>query len=270
MIAFGIGELGIRVDGLAPDAELQAIAQWGRFRAGERRDPWIDLVVRHEPLAGEPQPFDAKQLRVERVAGACRVEMRGAHAEVPDAGTVRVTLEGSDPGRSALAVINVLHATIAWRIVKLGGLLLHAASAVLDGRGFVLIGAEGSGKSTWARGMASAGAIALGDDIALVLPSPTGFDLVGSPLRAKEFGGGTPGRWPLAAILLPRHAEQPSLSPVSGLEVHAALAANLPFATDRGIEPFLSVAATLARTPARRLAFTRTDAGAALLSAMTA
>jgi hypothetical protein len=270
VIAFAIGDLAIRVEGLVPAAEAQALALWGRFLVGDPRSPWIDVVVGHAPEAGTPERFDAKQLRVERLTGSCRLSMHGAHADVPDDGVVRITLDGGDPGRSALAVLNVLHATIAWRIVERGGLLLHAASAVLGGRGFVLVGAEGSGKSTWARGMAASGAIALGDDIALVLPSATGFDLVGSPLRAKEFGGGTPGRWPLAAILIPRQAERPSLSPASGLEVHAALAANLPFAIDRGIEPFLAVAEALARTPARRLAFTRTDAGAALLSTMTA
>lgn len=268
MIAVAIGGLAIRVDGLRPSEEAELRWQWGRFRVEPPTDPWILANVTHLP--GEPEaPFDAKGLRVVREDGESVVSMPGARARVPDEGPTTVEVEGDDPGRNALAVINVLHATIAWRIVDRGGLLLHAASAVLDGRGFVLVGAEGAGKSTWARGMAASGAIALGDDIALVLPSASGFELCGSPLRAREFDGGSPGRWPLAAILLPRHAAEPSLSPVSNLEIHATLAANLPFATDRGIEPFLAVVGALARTPARRLAFTRTDAGASLLSTMT-
>ncbi|HEX6852189.1 MAG TPA: hypothetical protein VF139_12380 [Candidatus Polarisedimenticolaceae bacterium] len=269
MIAVAIDALAIRIEGLRPDEEAEFRWQWGRFRVEPPSDPWILAKVTHR--SGEPAAsFDAKELRVVREPATSLVTMPGVRARVPDEGPLAIEVEGDDPGRNAMAVINVLHATIAWRIVERGGLLLHAASAVLDGRGFVLVGAEGAGKSTWARGMAAAGALALGDDIALVLPSASGFDLVGSPLRAKELDGGTPGRWPLAAILLPRHAARASLTPATRLEVHAALAANLPFATDRGIEPFLAVTEALARTPARRLAFTRTDAGASLLSTMTA
>ena len=270
MIAFAIGELTIRVVGLGEAEERELLAQWGNFRVPGADAPWIEARITHLPAA-PLEPFDAKRLRVEPGGDAFVVSMPGARAVVPDSGALSIGLEGEAPGRNALATINVLHATIAWRIVGLGGLMLHAASAVVEGRAFALVGAEGAGKSTWARGMRDAGAVALGDDIALVLPGRSGFDLIGSPLRAKEFGGGTPGRWPLAAILVPRHAGATALDPVSLLHVQAVLAANVPFAVDRAdlAAAYGRAVSGLASVEARRLSFRPGDPGAAQLASLS-
>lgn len=264
VIAFGIDALSIRVTGLRPAEEAALVEQWGIFRIEPPPHPWIDARIAHRP-GGPLAAFDAKGMRVTREPLACLVSMPAARARVPDAGALDIELEGENAPRNALAVLNVLHAAIAWRIADRGGFLLHAASAVLGGRGFALVGAEGAGKSTWARGMRREGATVLGDDIALVLPSASGFDLIGSPLRAKEFGGGVPGRWPLAAILLPRHAKAPSLEPASNLEAQAALTANLPFLMDRGAGAPSAAIEALSRVPVRRLGFTEDDPGATLL-----
>src|SRR6185503_3299070 len=97
----------------------------------------------------------------------------------------------------------------------------------------VAIGSEGSGKTTWALLAKQAGATVVSDDIVVVEPSPGGgYALLGTPLRAKEHGAFTRGRWPLAALLLPEHGSPPRLSAVKDLRVRARLLSNLPFVTE--------------------------------------
>jgi hypothetical protein len=85
---------------------------------------------------------------------------------------------------------------------------------------------------------------------------------LGSPFRSKEFPSPGPGRWPVAAFLLPHHASEPSLGPVPRLLFEARIAANLLFsaaAWETHAAPAQAAAAIASGAPARVLSF-RPDA----------
>lgn len=271
MIDFDLSGLTVRMTGLPAARERRLAEEWAPFAAPPTARPWLD--VRIDVVAGgsRPRGADAKSMTGGVVDGAAKWAMIGAGAHVPRDGPVEIRIEDAAAEFSLFAVINLMHAAIAWRLPAIGGLMLHAAAAVVDGRAFVLVGAEASGKTTWSRLARAAGARVLSDDIVLVAPSAGGFEALGSPLRAKDFGGGAPGRWPVAAILLPSHGAAAALEPASALRAQAALTANLPFVSDdpgRLVEAGTVVGRLAGTVPARTLVFTREDGGFDLLRAV--
>jgi hypothetical protein len=93
------------------------------------------------------------------------------------------------------------------------------------------VGPSGCGKTTWARTAAEAGIPVLSDDCVLVDFSDGGLVALGSPFRSSDFPAPGPGRWPVAALLIPRHAEVPALASVNRLLLEARISANLLFST---------------------------------------
>ena len=67
---------------------------------------------------------------------------------------------------------NYVRAAVAWQSLRRGGALVHAASAVRDGRGYLFFGESGAGKSTLSA--STRRATILSDDLSLVLPSADG------------------------------------------------------------------------------------------------
>ena len=83
---------------------------------------------------------------------------------------------------------------------------------------------------------------------------------LGSPFRSNDFPAPGPGRWPVAAILLPRHAEAPALAPVDRLMLEARLSANLLYSIPAGERHAIAAAAVqaiVAGAPAYILDFRR-------------
>jgi hypothetical protein len=130
------------------------------------------------------------------------------------------------------ALVNLLSAGIAWRGPRHGALLLHAAGVVIDGRGFVLIGGAGTGKTTWSELARSTGALFVSDDLVLVDASGPPAALLATPIRGDYPMPHGPCRWPLEALLLPAHGTPPRLAPAPPLAIEARLAANLPFVAE--------------------------------------
>ena len=127
---------------------------------------------------------------------------------------------------------NLLRASLAWALPGRGGALLHAAGIALDGRAFVLVGPSGSGKTTWARVAGEAGAVVLSDDLVMVDGIGPRLEALGAPFRSTLRLPLAAGRWPLAAILFPRHGARPSFEPCSALLAKARVTANLTFIAD--------------------------------------
>jgi hypothetical protein len=97
------------------------------------------------------------------------------------------------------AMENYIRCAVAWCAAERGGALVHAASAVRHGRGYLFYGESGAGKSTLSASGARGRVVS--DDLSLVLPREDGgLDLVGTPFRG-TYEGGPPvvGRFPLAA-----------------------------------------------------------------------
>ena len=69
----------------------------------------------------------------------------------------------------------------------------------------------------------------LGDDLVLVERGGSGMEALGAPFRSTHLADYRPGRWPLAAILFPRHGEPVEWVACGALAAQARIAANLPF-----------------------------------------
>lgn len=97
--------------------------------------------------------------------------------------------------RAAEAALKLVFQLVALRS---GGLLLHAASVDLAGRGVLIVGPSGAGKSTLARMCKASGAALLTDETTGVI----GGELHGTPFKSDDDLPGTNARSPLAAILV--------------------------------------------------------------------
>ena len=80
-------------------------------------------------------------------------------------------------------VENFLRVLYAHLCVRGGGLLLHAAGVIRDGRGFVFCGKSGAGKSTTAQLSLEAGVTVLSDDLVIVRRQGDAFRVYGVPFR---------------------------------------------------------------------------------------
>jgi hypothetical protein len=127
---------------------------------------------------------------------------------------------------------NYVRAAVAWQAASRGGALVHAASAVWNGRAYLFYGESGAGKSTLSA--CNRRARVVSDDLSLVLPGDGGgLEVVGSPFRG-TYEGGAPvqGRFPLAAGFRLVKAPAAAVRPVNRLRAMAELVGNLPFVAE--------------------------------------
>ena len=144
------------------------------------------------------------------------------------------------------------------RIVREGGLLLHACGLVRDERALIFTGPSGAGKTTISRlAMRHAGARVLSDDRIVLRPEGQRVRIFGTPWH----GDGELSERrsaPLAAIHVIRHAGQVIAEPLCGAGAAAAVLGNafLPAHDPEGTSHALGFAASLVeRVPVIRLGF---------------
>lgn len=126
---------------------------------------------------------------------------------------------------------NYIRAAVAWQAASRGGALVHAASAVLDGRGYLFYGESGAGKSTLSA--CNRRARIVSDDLSLILPDEDGVALVGSPFRGTyEEGDPVEGSFPLRAGFRLIQSERAEVQPVPRVRALAELVGNLPFVAE--------------------------------------
>lgn len=257
-VAVDFSGLGLWIRGLTDDLARRLEADWAPFLAAERGRPLLVVDVSLETGAAVGGQFRPKQMRATLETGSAHFGMPEGEAEVRDDGKTRVRLLGGPPATVYFAMMNLLRASVAWRLPSQGAAMLHAAGLVVEGRSFVLVGQEGSGKSTWARMGEQRGARVLSDDLVLVACRADGAEALGSPFRSTHRTACGPGRWPIAAILFPRWGPQAAWTPCGALRARAAIAGNLPFIAT-AIERDERVAAVIERlataVPCKELTF---------------
>ncbi len=256
-----ISGFGLRFEGIPPELSDQFSREWPAFL---RAVPEPSLVIRVEDAerAMTPSRFMDGTLRIER--GTQGPKFRYDEGEIePGAQGARAVarLALGDPRRRFWGLVNLACAAVSWQLTSCGGGALHAAGVLLEGRVYVMIGASGCGKTTWARTASEAGLLVLSDDCVLVDGAGGTLVAIGSPFRSKDFPSPGRGRWPVAALLVPQHAAAASLAPISQLKLEAVLAANVLFASIAGGRDTATQAATAiaAAVPSRTLSF-RPDA----------
>jgi hypothetical protein len=249
---FDFSGFGLRLSGDDPVLD-QLAAHWADFAGAA---PRIALEVRVERAEGRIPAGNRMEAGTQETplpAGRRLARIEGA-IELPGARVAVLGLREGDPSRRMWGAINLLAQALGRALPAEGGLLLHAAGALVDGRAFLLPGSSGAGKTTWARACAAAGLPVLSDDHVLVdLGAEVPFAL-GSPLRGRDFPSPGRGRWPLAGVLLARHGT-PGLGPAPRLRLSAILQANALFASPHDARVGDLLNRLVERVPTRELSF---------------
>jgi hypothetical protein len=152
-------------------------------------------------------------------------------------------------------VLRILHSLL---LAREGGFLVHAASAVRNGRAFLFAGVSGAGKTTLSR-LAPPDAEVLTDEISYVRPCGAGYQAFGTPFAGEQARIGANLRAPLAALYLLVQGPENRIESVEPAEAARALLRNiLFFAHDQELvgTVFQSVFDFVARVPVERLIFT--------------
>ncbi len=266
-LSFDLSGFGLVLRGLPPEVVSLFHRDWNAFLQEGTASPVLDAEVH---VAGTPPPpggMTAKQMTSHHDAGVTRFSMAEGAIEIRPDGTASVRLAPADASRQFYAMTNFIVAAMAVRLPSHGGAVLHAAGAAIDGRGFALVGSTGSGKSTWAAIVKSAGGIFLSDDLIFVDAGTR--EILSTPIRGDHPVPHGPHRWPLRALLLPRHGRDPALSAVSRMSATVRLAANLPFAAEQlESDPYLGelIQTLVSTVPAYELTFARDSSFMELLT----
>jgi hypothetical protein len=182
--------------------------------------------------------------------------------DVAEGGRGELLLARGDYDTPERAVENFVRAAVAWQAAGRGGALVHAASAVRDGKSFLFYGESGAGKSTLAA--CSRRGTIVSDDLTLVLPEHgAGLGVIGSPFRG-TYEGGEPvvGRFPLAAGFRLVQAPRAEVRPIPRVRALSELVGNLPFVAESfSARPdlFAAVERAFAAVPLAHLAFRKDD-----------
>lgn len=126
---------------------------------------------------------------------------------------------------------NALRIMVAYRILDLGGILLHSNAIVQGGKSVVLFGHSGAGKSTTAAIAAKLGCAIISDDLNAIVPETAGWSVNSVPFSGSFSSTPLPriDKAPLHALYRLRQADFDSSSPSSAAEAVMLLFGNAAF-----------------------------------------
>ena len=162
------------------------------------------------------------------------------------------------------SVLRIVHSLI---LAERGGFLLHAASAICDGRAYLFSGVSGAGKTTMTR-LAPADITLLTDEISYVRPSDDrpsndrpsdhGYHAFGTPFAGELAKAGENCAAPVSALFFLEQGPENRVDDLPSAEAVRRLMRNiLFFAEDRALveKLFATACDFVARVPIRRLTF---------------
>lgn len=253
---FDLSGFNVRLHGLDAACAEVVDEAWGLF-AGAGGVPVLDIQVRFEGAELRPGAIDDAPLDRTIAGDAIRFRSREGRIAIEGSGTGTAVVATGHAATRAYALINLIVPALGWRLPRYDALIVHSGAVLVGDRGFVLLGQAGAGKSTFVTHAIAGGARAVSEDLNLLVYENDRCWLAGSPLRTRIHRGPGPGRWPLAALLMPRHGSPAALDPVPRLRVSARLQGSLPFVGDCWMQvpggPRLT--RRLDDLPARRLTF---------------
>ncbi len=164
------------------------------------------------------------------------------------------------------AIDSVLRILYSLMLVRTGGFLIHAASAVRNSRAFVFAGESGAGKTTLSR-LAPAGVTILTDEISYMKPASRkssgtheqAYEAFGTPFAGELARIGRKTRAPLAGLFILTQGAENRIEPLSESEAAWELFRHvLFFARDDELvqRVFQNILDFVARVAVRRLVFT--------------
>jgi hypothetical protein len=201
-----------------------------------------------------PRKISPKEdLAVRFESGQWHIERGDLHAEWDPASRYGRIVQSANP-YSIDTALRIIHSLI---LARTGGLLMHAASAIRNGKAFVFMGVSGAGKTTISR-LAPVDATVLTDEISYLTRNSHGYIAHGTPFAGEMAKLGENVRAPLAALYLLQKGQQNTIEPVRGGAAARALMENvLFFAHDEELVGmvFESACELVCRVPIYRLTF---------------
>lgn len=152
------------------------------------------------------------------------------------------------------SVLRIVHTLL---LARKGGFLLHASSAIRNGRAFLFSGVSGAGKTTMAR-LAPPDAALLTDEISYVIRQKGRYFAVGTPFFGELARVGENLRAPVEALYLLAKGPENKIEPIEGVDAVRGLLGNiLFFARDPEFVKMVFDAAFdfVSQVPVRRLTF---------------
>ncbi len=192
-------------------------------------------------------------VRVFRRFGRWSLERGDFRAEWDPASNSGSIRQSANP-YSIDSVLRIVHTLV---LSRQGGFLVHAASAVRNGKAFLFAGASGAGKTTLSR-LAPADAVLLTDEISYVRRQEGGYIAFGTPFAGELAKVGENICAPIAAMYLLAKGPENRIEPVAQAKAGLALLANiLFFAEDSELVNFVfqSACEFVSRVPVYRLTF---------------
>ena len=260
-----IGDIVIRLRGLPPAVAERLEVRFDKF-AATRFDDGLDIEVCDADRDYYIDPPEGQEVNpVHLTCDGKRVRFVGYRlAGIFDtAGRVgRVLLARGEHEPADRALENYIRAAVAWQAAERGGALVHAASAVWDGKGYLFYGESGAGKSTLSE--CNRRATIISDDLSLVLPSAAGTPhLIGTPFRGTyEKGERVVGRFPIAAGFRLVQADVAQVRRVERVRALSELIGNLPFVAEgfaRRPDLFGKIESSFEAVPLMHLHFRKDD-----------
>ncbi len=170
----------------------------------------------------------------------------------PEAGRGRIRQSRSP--YAVNAVLRIVHSLI---LARQGGFLIHAASAIRNGKAFLFSGVSGAGKTTISR-LAPPDAILLTDEISYVRRQGNGYLACGTPFAGELARVGENQSAPLGALFLLEKGPENRIEPIGATEAVQRLLRNVLFFADDAelVELVFQAACEFASlVPIRRLIF---------------
>jgi hypothetical protein len=198
----------------------------------ELRHAYAPFVHAHHPRATltlathhEPQTTATGAAEVQFFAANGRFVSPRAEGHIDaEGGQASLRLFGPHPLGDIEYCLRIIYALLAF---QQGGLLVHGAGLVQQGRALIFFGHSGSGKTTVAR--LSPQAALLNDDLVLLLPHAEGWHVHATPFwNPTQAARPTPGAAPLAALLRLVQAPRVTLEVLSPAQAAAELLACVP------------------------------------------
>jgi hypothetical protein len=199
-------------------------------------------------------PVSDDDVRVRRDDDGSWILARGDFHARWDPRTGRGSVRQNANPYSLDSVLRILHSLI---LAERGGFLLHAASAICDGRAYLFSGVSGAGKTTMTR-LAPADITLLTDEISYLRPSAGGYAAFGTPFAGELARAGENRSAPVTALFFLEKGPENRIDELSPAEAVRGLMRNiLFFAEDHAlVEKLLATACDfVAAVPIRRLMF---------------
>jgi hypothetical protein len=249
-VTIAIGGVPIQVRSSSPEFLAMLQARYAGFL-----DPDINPVVELDVDLVPPRLIsDEDDISVRFQSGKWIIERGDLRAELEPELRRGSVLQSANP-YSIDTILRIVHSLV---LARSGGLLVHAASAVRNGRAFLFSGVSGAGKTTIAS-LAPPDATLLTDEISYLRYDDGSYIACGTPFAGELARPGENVRAPLAAIYLLRQGPENIIEPLRDSEaVRRVLENVLFFAHDAELvdRVFDSVCDLVRHVPVRQLTFT--------------